>query len=108
MHRTPEEQLLPFRIQPYEHEPAGWPPEKVAAARTIRRLMEFWQIEPDELMGAMPAPEPEVLVDLPPKYRHPVSGDTWDGQGHQPDWLKLALLKEGYTVEELRAPVTEG
>lgn len=81
-----------------------WPPEKIAAARTIQRLMEFWQIEPHELHGAVAPPAPVRPAASAPKYRHPVSGETWDGVGSQPDWLRHALLKEGYLVEELRVP----
>lgn len=65
----------------------------------IQQLMDFWRISVDELEGelpATPAPAPRI------KYRHPVTGDTWDGQGEHPDWLRRALLKEGYTVAELR------
>lgn len=103
MYRHSQEGSPAKRLSDGGHEPKDWPPEKVAAVRTIRRLMEFWQIEPSELSGH-PPPPPAPVVDLPPKYRHPVSGDTWDGQGHQPEWLRHALLKEGYTVEELRVP----
>jgi DNA-binding protein H-NS len=39
------------------------------------------------------------------KYRHPVTGDTWNGLGSHPQWLRDALLKEGYTVEQLKPPV---
>ncbi|MFZ5520172.1 MAG: H-NS family nucleoid-associated regulatory protein [Pseudomonadota bacterium] len=80
-----------------------WPPEKIAAARTIQRLMEFWQIKPSEL-ATRRLPEAPQLAPAParPRYRHPVSGETWDGQGSQPPWLRQALLKEGYLVEELR------
>jgi DNA-binding protein H-NS len=64
-------------------------------------MVDFWRIQPSELRGprSMAAP-----VSAPPavKYRHPVSGETWDGQGSQPQWLKEALLREGYTVQELR------
>lgn len=35
-------------------------------------------------------------------YRHPITGETWDGVGHQPGWLKRALLEEGYRPQELR------
>lgn len=24
---------------------------------------------------------------IPPKYRHPVTGETWTGRGHPPKWL---------------------
>jgi len=71
--------------------------------------MEFWRISPEELAGgdleAPPQPVPEVTVQ--PKYRHPKSGLTWDGVGRQPDWLRLALTREGYMVEELRISDTE-
>jgi DNA-binding protein H-NS len=78
-------------------------PEKVAAIRKIRRLMDFWQIDPHELQGVgVTAPRPRPVAPPTSRYRHPISGDTWDGQGGQPDWLRTALIKEGYTVDELR------
>lgn len=87
-------------------------PEQEAALRSIRKLIEFWRISPDELaeveVEAGPrAPEPPVVVASPPKYRHPVSGETWDGHGSQPSWLKEALTRQGYTVEELRCKTDE-
>jgi len=84
-------------------------PEQEAALRSIRKLIDFWQIAPEELLSeatareAIAAPEP---VESPPKYRHPVSGDTWDGIGSQPQWLREALTRQGYTVDELRVPVS--
>ncbi len=65
--------------------------EQRAVLARIAGLVEFWRITPDELAGAAP----------PVKYRHPLSGRTWDGRGMQPDWLRHALLKEGYLVSEL-------
>jgi DNA-binding protein H-NS len=77
--------------------------EKQAAIRKIRRLMEFWKIEPDELDGDIVAIAPVVRRKAPEvRYRHPVSGESWDGVGSQPDWLRRALIREGYTVDELR------
>ncbi|MEY2840844.1 MAG: hypothetical protein RJB60_3143 [Pseudomonadota bacterium] len=81
-------------------------PEQEAAIRSIRKLIDFWQIEPEELevqgaQAARPAPPVEAVL----KYRHPVSAETWDGQGSQPDWLKAALTRQGYTVDELRIKV---
>lgn len=75
-------------------------PEKQVAIRKILKLMEFWQIQPHELRGKpvfAPPPGPSQV-----RYRHPITGMTWDGVGGQPDWLRMALLKEGYTVDELR------
>jgi DNA-binding protein H-NS len=85
-------------------------PEQEAAIRSIRKLMAFWHIEPDEVHVPMAAAEAKAPVKpLPPpsfKYLHPLTGDTWDGVGRQPEWLRLALTKEGYMVEELRIPDT--
>ena len=66
-------------------------------------LIEFWGITPEELEGDAP-PAPAAAVTPPcVKYRHPQSGETWDGCGAHPQWLRDALLKEGFTVEQLRA-----
>jgi DNA-binding protein H-NS len=84
-----------------------YPPEKLAALRTVRKLVEFWNISPQELRGPLPpAPAPPTPATLPVRYRHPVSGETWDGQGEHPAWLREALLKQGYTVDELKRAVT--
>jgi DNA-binding protein H-NS len=86
-----------------------YPPEKLAALRTVRKLVEFWNISAQELRGPLPlAPPPPPPGTLPIRYRHPVSGETWDGQGEHPAWLRDALLKQGYTVDELRRAVTQG
>lgn len=81
-------------------------PEKIAAIRKIRKLMDFWRITPNEIRVApkvnpLPVPAPAA----PARYQHPITGETWDGAGRQPDWLRQALLREGYTVEELRRAV---
>jgi DNA-binding protein H-NS len=89
--------------------PAAPPPaplskrERAVVIDRIASLMQFWGITLDDLT-AEPAPEapPAPRLDLPVKYRHPVSGLTWDGQGAQPDWLRHALVQEGLRVDELR------
>lgn len=84
--------------------------EQQAVVRSIRQLVDFWQISANELASdAAPvqhAPEPETL-SKGPKYRHPITGETWDGVGMQPQWLKDALIREGYLVEELRIASSE-
>lgn len=78
-------------------------PEKLAALRTVRKLVEFWQIRPQELRGPLPPPPPPPPAGPATiRYRHPVTGETWDGQGEHPQWLRDALLKEGYTVDALK------
>ena len=72
----------------------------------MRQLVEFWNISPQELRGPLPpAPAPAPQGPLPIRYRHPVGGETWDGQGEHPTWLREALLKQGYTVDELKRAV---
>lgn len=43
----------------------------------------------------------DLAVPAQIKYQHPLSGSTWDGQGPQPQWLRHALLAEGYRPVEL-------
>ena len=75
-----------------------------AALARIESLIEFWRIKPEELEGPLPAAPPPPAAAPRVKYRHPVSGQTWDGEGPQPEWLRLALSKEGYRVAELLPP----
>ena len=86
-----------------------YPPEKLAALRTVRKLVEFWQITDQELLGPLPPPPPPPPAStLPIRYRHPLSGETGDGQGEHPPWLRAALLQEGYTVDQLKRAVMQG
>lgn len=72
------------------------------ALHVARQLVEFWRIEPRELTGRQPNPKrPDATPAV--RYRHPVSGESWNGTGAQPEWLRRALGKEGYRVAELRA-----
>jgi DNA-binding protein H-NS len=80
--------------------------EKAAIIHQIRTLMEYWSITPEELERALrrpPAPASTAARPEAVKYRHPKTGQTWNGDGAHPQWLRDALLKEGYTVDELRA-----
>lgn len=81
--------------------------ERAAVIHRIRMLVEYWGITPEELeqpLEQLWAPPPPPPGPLPVKYRHPVTGETWDGEGSHPQWLRDALLKEGYTVEQLKPP----
>ena len=84
---------------------------RASALRQARRLVEFYRITAEELSDT-PSPaestvQPEEAAQSctqparPVKYRHPVTGDTWDGVGPHPDWMRQALLKDGYRVAEL-------
>jgi DNA-binding protein H-NS len=70
-----------------------------AALSRIEALMEYWRISAEEIRGAAT----DIATPRRPKikYQHPKTGETWDGEGPHPDWLRHALLKEGYLVSEL-------
>lgn len=79
--------------------------ERAAVIHRIRSLVEYWAITPEELscpLDQLPPPLPPAAEAPAVKYRHPVTGETWNGVGEHPQWLRNALLKEGYTVEQLR------
>lgn len=75
-----------------------WEKERRIAVERCRQMVEFWRIQPGEIKAArlQAPPVPQT------KYRHPMSGESWNGVGPQPDWLRAALLREGYRVDELR------
>lgn len=96
-------------MQPAPDDKAFTARERAAVIHRIRTLVEFWAITPEELEGELPPPPPAALAVVVPtriKYRHPESGETWDGIGPHPQWLRDALLKEGFTVEQLK-PATD-
>lgn len=77
--------------------------ERNAVIARIHALMEYWGIAIEDLQADPPAGQPTAPpAPLPIKYRHPLTGDTWDGQGTHPDWLRRALLQEGLRVDELK------
>jgi DNA-binding protein H-NS len=86
---------------PAAPQPATSPRQRAAIIHRIRTLMEFWGITVTQLRHFKAKP-PVQAPAASPKYRHPTTGATWDGQGPQPEWLRNALLKEGFTVEHLR------
>ena len=71
--------------------------EQEAVLRSVRKQIDFWQIQAEELAGI---PEP-VVAEVPERtaavhrYRHPITSETWDGEGGQPAWLREALTREG-------------
>lgn len=77
------------------------PAERQAALGNARRLVDFWRITPEELDG----PEPPRPSRRPEHiYTHPKTGETWNGLGRQPSWLRRCLINEGYRLDEVRRP----
>lgn len=56
----------------------------------LKAMLASGTLTPDDLLAllpAMPKAAPRDRKKLP-KYRDPVSGETWTGQGGTPNWLK--------------------
>ena len=88
-----------------ELDASDWWRVELQVAEAVGQLMEFWGITRHELELSLrrhPLPVRVSTVVSPVKYRHPVTHLTWNGTGAQPDWLRHALLQEGYTVAQLR------
>lgn len=85
----------------------------VAVARAIMRsagitVADLQEERADQVDADSPSRSPEDQSPATPKYLHPRTGQAWDGEGSQPDWLKRALTTEGYRVAELRPQALEG
>ena len=81
------------------------PAERQAALGKARRLVDFWRITPEELEGP-PPPRPVARPQY--RYTHPKTGETWNGLGPQPAWLRRCLINEGYRLDEVRAAFQVG
>lgn len=73
---------------------------------SIIQSMREYDISPDELAAALAkkpaaarrkaennAEPPQARRTVPPKYRHPDTGETWTGRGKAPRWLADALAQ---------------
>jgi DNA-binding protein H-NS len=104
VHSLTREELV--RLEP-KRGSSPWERQRRIAFEHCRQMVDFWDIAASELRSRKGAvldthQKSKAIPTVQIKYRHPVNGATWDGQGSQPDWLKQALLKEGYTVRELK------
>jgi DNA-binding protein H-NS len=74
--------------------------QKIEAARRqkradtiaqIKALMAEYGLTLADLGSRGAAAPRKPARKVPPKYRHPGTGETWSGRGLQPNWLKSAL-----------------
>jgi DNA-binding protein H-NS len=79
--------------------------QKSDAIAQIKSLMSEHGLSLADLgsrVAAAPAtPRKAAPAKVPPKFRHPRTGDTWSGRGLQPNWLKAAL-KDGARLEDFK------
>jgi len=76
--------------------------ERAAAIRWIRTQMADYGLTMEELeaAGCFDLPPPPPPPPPPACYRN-AEGQTWDGQGEMPDWLRRAV-NAGQSVEFFR------
>ncbi|MFA7680892.1 MAG: H-NS histone family protein [Pigmentiphaga sp.] len=75
--------------------------ERIPVISQILRSMEEYEITVEDLRAAQnktstprrassAAKAVKSARPVPPKYRHPETGDTWSGRGKAPRWLAAA------------------
>jgi DNA-binding protein H-NS len=77
--------------------------QKAEAIAQIRALMAEHGLSLADLghrLGTS-APRKTAVAKVPPKFRHPSTGETWSGRGLQPNWLK-ASLNDGARLDEFK------
>jgi DNA-binding protein H-NS len=74
--------------------------EKAAAIARIKDIMREFDVQLSDL-GAISRVGRRGVVA--PKYRHPVTGDTWSGRGQFPRWLRDEVAK-GHTKDDFAIP----
>lgn len=62
--------------------------EKKRAVAEIRKLIDLYDIQPADLFHGGKSSTATGKRPLPPKYRDPATGKTWNGHGKSPFWLK--------------------
>lgn len=94
--------LNSLRAVPASSRPVAWRRTGVHWAGR----MAGWTAEllADLVRGPRPALPAQPQMPISPRYRHPTRGFTWDGRGRQPQWLRDAVLHEGYLLAQMRYP----
>lgn len=87
--------------------------EVAAVVKQINALIQQYQLQPSELTfagkssaagrapvktKAKPARKAKTGAPVKPKYRHPVTGETWSGRGRSPKWVEGD--KEQYLIKD--------
>lgn len=79
--------------------------ERAGVINQIKSLMAEHGITADDLSAKATRPNAksagaaEGVRKVAPKYRDPVTNETWSGRGLQPKWLRAAL-EAGRKIEE--------
>lgn len=78
-----------------------------SAIDTIKHLIASYDLQPEDIgMPALPKKNTRPSAPRPVKYRDPVSGETWTGQGKTPRWLE-GKNREDYRIRPVTEPSAE-
>lgn len=91
-------QISPQDLEQLESELAQRHEALAGRIAEVKALMAAHGISLEDILDDGPVNAGHVT------HRHPVTGQTWNGVGAQPEWLRTALLAEGYRPADLRVP----
>ena len=76
----------------------------------VKAKIKAYDISADDLADGLGLPKPKSAKKaksgakrgkVAPKYRHPVTGDTWTGRGREPKWLVAEMSRGRQRAEFL-------
>lgn len=62
--------------------------EVAGAVQEIKNLIEAFGLTQDDIFSTSKPKQKRETGSVPPKYRDPVTGQTWTGRGKPPVWIK--------------------
>ena len=62
--------------------------EVADAVRKIKDLVEAFGLTQEDIFSTGKQKQKSETRSVPPKYRDPVTGQTWTGRGKPPTWIK--------------------
>ncbi|RDK03492.1 H-NS family nucleoid-associated regulatory protein [Paraburkholderia lacunae] len=71
----------------------------------LRRRMEEFGIKPEDLASALASEQAGQSAGQNAGRYRSATGDTWDGQGEMPQWLKQAI-SAGQTIDHFELSTT--
>jgi DNA-binding protein H-NS len=89
--------------------------QRTPVISSIIRSMREYDISPEEITtafnkksikSAVPATGKPPKKPVPPKFRHPETGETWTGRGKTPRWISAAEA-QGRNRDEFRIILTD-
>lgn len=61
--------------------------ENADAIEKVKSLVADFGLTADDIFGAS-KPRTKAVAKVAPKFRNPITGDTWTGRGKPPKWIQ--------------------